>query len=258
MEKVKVKILGVSFAHRKGSATSAWVQYSLKAVEKFGKRVSQVAEIETEFIDLADKEIGPCLACNERFEIPNRGLPWKGEEPPEFGCKQKDDYFATQLMPKMAAADGYIFGSPVYTLSFTSRFRLFWERLCGGFWKGWFNQKPATVIAVGYGFIGGQESCLNDMNTCIHASEMVAVSWAHGTAAVVGTDSARVNQGARFRAVMNARRVAELAVMQKLAIRRLGDTYSREFLHTSHSPHGRASWEWRRLDEEDEKFLMSL
>ncbi|MFC2003157.1 flavodoxin family protein [Chloroflexota bacterium] len=263
MERVKVKILGISCAHRKESTTAQLVQYSLKAVEKFGKRISRVAQVETEFIDLADKEISPCLCCNKRYEMPNGGLPWKGAEQPEASCIQQDDYLAKELMPKMAEADGYIFGSPVHTLSFTSQFRLFWERLCAGLWGDWFVNKPAATIAVGYGFFGGEESCLNDMNACITLMQMIPISWMHGNASVtvprLDLNLAPSNVRVRcFFALMNARRVAELAVMQKVAKRRLGDLHKREFIQHYHAPHGEASWEWRKLDERDEAYLVSL
>ena len=56
MEKVRVKILGLSCGHRKGRNTAWLVQYALKAAEKFGRLITEVADMETEFIDLADKD----------------------------------------------------------------------------------------------------------------------------------------------------------------------------------------------------------
>ena len=56
MEKVRIKILGISCAHRRARNTTWLTLYSLKAAERFGREISQVADIETEIIDLADKK----------------------------------------------------------------------------------------------------------------------------------------------------------------------------------------------------------
>ncbi len=132
MGKYRVKILGISFAHREGMNTAWMVQYALKAAEEFGRRVSQVADIETEFIDLASKgkKITPCLGCGHRCQMTERG------------CIIKNDYMARELIPKLAEADGFIWGVPTFNLTVTSKFKIFEERVCGPLWKGQLTNKP--------------------------------------------------------------------------------------------------------------------
>lgn len=271
MEKIKVKILGLSCGHRKDRNTAWLVQYGLKAAEKFGRRISDRVDLETEFIDLWDKEIKPCLNCDERWEIPNGGKPYKGNRPEPRGCIIKNDYLAKELWPKIAEADGFIFGSPVFTLSFSSKFRLLFERFVHGIWQGYFTNKPAAVVAVATMPIGGQESCLADMNNCIRGVEMIPIAWGHGAPGVTGVpygplpgdDDGKIVSQKKHRygnwlAVLGGRRVAEIATMLKMAKQELGDLYNKEFIQLYHPPHGDESWAWDDLDPEDREFMQSL
>ena len=272
-ERIKVKILGISCGHRKGMNTAWLVQYALKAAEKFGKRISQIAEVETEFVDLADKEIKPCRNKCEQRHMSNRGLPYKGTERPKIlGCPIQDDYFALELTPKVREADGYVLGSPVFTLSFTSKFRLFSERCAPLVWEGYLTNKPAIAVAVGEWSQVGEETCLQDINRIVLGAEMTCVSWYAGVAGVSGPPYGPVpssleynkvigvkkDRTARWLAIYNGRRVAEIAVMLKLAKRELGEIYTNEFIQGYHPPHGEEVWAWRSLDKETEEFMDSL
>ncbi|MFC2003158.1 flavodoxin family protein [Chloroflexota bacterium] len=268
MEGVKVKILGVSCAHRKGRNTAWLVQFSLKAIEKFGRRIGDVAQIETEFVDLANKKIKPCWDCELCYEMAykafDKDAPGKLKD---VSCAIKDDFLATEFVPMMAEADGFVFGSPVFTFSYTSKFRTLFERLAAWQRTGWFTNKPAAVVAVGRGGLGGgQESCLVGMNNCIRALEMIPISWAHGACASSGPplgpqpaeDDGKViavknDRSARYIALVNARRVTETALMQKIAKQELDDLYLEEFIQVYHPPHGTKRWAWSELDEEDEE-----
>jgi len=240
---------------------TAWlVRHALEAAEAFGRRVSEVAIVECDFEDLADKHIEPCRNCIHRH-MPNRGQPYRGDRPPPEGCPIRDDYMARVVMPKMREADGFIFGSPVYTLSFTSKFRLFAERLSPLVWSGALTNKPAAAVAVGELPVAGQETCLEDINRIIRGGEMICVSWLmgapgcsgppHGPAPWEEDYGRRVgverDRYARWLAVVNGRRVAEFAIMLKLARRELGDLYRREFIQVYHPPHGQEPWAWRSL-----------
>jgi multimeric flavodoxin WrbA len=271
-EKIGCKFLGFSCSPRKGGNTAWLVLYTLKAIEKFGRRVSSVADFETEFIDVADKDIRPCLNCDQRFEIPNRGISWRGREmPQDFGCIIKNDYMAKEILPKLDKSDGFIFGSPVFTYTCSTKYRLLLQRFAVNLNRGHIQGKPTTNIAVGYMPNSGQETCLHAMNTIQRAIELIPISWPIGTSATSGFPhrsssgsydekiiTVKNDERARFLAVYNGRRLAEFALMWKMAKEELGDLYTREFMQVLHPPHGDQTWEWHRLDKEDEDYVMSL
>ncbi len=271
MDKVKVKILGISAAHRKGMNTAWLVQYALKAAEKTGRKLAEVATVETELLDLAGQTIKPCRNCEVRH-MPNKGKPYEGMSPTVMGCPIKDDYMATVLAPKMKEADAFVFGSAVYGLSYTSQFRLFSERVSPNMWQGAHRYKPAVAVSVGEMALAGQETCLADINRMINGSEMICASWYLGVPGVSGPPTGPVpsdkdyatrigvkgHRYSQWLAVMNGRRVAEMAIMIALAKQRLGDLFDREFIKVCHPPHGSEPWSWRRLDKEDEEYMQKL
>ncbi len=264
---VTCKILGLGCDDYKGIDTNWLVINSLKAIGKFGKRVEPLAGFETEFIDLTTKKIRPCLNCDHYTDMPHGGKRWKGDAypaPDTYGCVIKHDYFAEEVLPRYAEADGVIYGSSVCALAPSTTFRLFAERLVRGIWTGWNNLKPTANIAVSYDLEGGHESCLNIMNTCNRWVEALPVSWPHGTRAngnPLESDDIVVKDDpiARSLSVINARRVAEFAMVKKLAQQEIGEElYKREFYFVLHPPHGNATWEWSRLDKEEEEYMLNL
>jgi len=94
--------------------------------------------------------------------------------------------------------------------------------------------------------------------------EAIPVSWPHGTPAhggPLGSKGIVVKDDpmAKALSVINARRVAEFALMTKLAKQEIGEKlYKREFYFVLHPPHGDATWEWSRLDKEEEEYMMNL
>lgn len=262
---VSCKILGLGCDDSGQGDTNWLIMNSLKAVEKFGHRLKSVAHFEAEFIDLTNKKIRPCFNCDKYPDIPHGGKRWKGAEYPssDTRCVIKHDYLATDILPKYAEADGVILGSSVCALAPSITFRLFSERLVRGIWTGWNNLKPIANVAVSYDNEGGQESCLNIMNTCNRWNESIPVSWPHGTPASGGSlDSPEIvvkhDLHARSLSVINGRRVAQFALMTRLAKAELGELYRREFYQVVHPPHGDAPWEWSRLDEEDDRYMNRL
>jgi multimeric flavodoxin WrbA len=228
--------------------------------------MKSVCSFQTEFIDLADKELKPCLSCNKRYEIPNGGSPWKGEKPP-FGCIIKNDYIAKVLNRKLAEADGLIIGTSVCALTPSITFRIFSERQVEAVFRGHTARKPIANIAVAYGNDYGQETCLNIMNAVNNWGEYIPVGWPHGTVArggcsIVGesTETIEVKDDVRATSlsILNAQRVAQWALMNKLAEQELGNSYKREFYMCMHAPHGDESWEWHKLDLEDEDYMNNL
>lgn len=271
-EKVKVKILGISAGHREKMNTYYLVLVALKAAAKFGRRVAEICDLETEIVDLADKNIEPCRNC-EWNHLPGKGRPYKGmDRPKALGCPINDDFMAKELLPKMRESDGFIFGSPTYTWSYTSRFRLFSERLGPIVWEGHLTGKPAAAVTVGEMPFGGQETCLSHMNTIIQASEMLCVSWYAGVTGISGPPNgplpwdkdyntrvgAKNDRFAQWLAIYNGRRVAEYALMIKLARRDLKEIWEREFIKTYHPPRGDETWGWRRLDPKEEEEMAAF
>ncbi len=271
MDKVKVKILGISAAHREGMNTAWLVQYTLKAAEKTGRKLSKVATVETEFVDLAPHQIKRCRNC-EANHMPNGGRPYKGDKPQVIGCPIDDDFLALELAPKIREADAFVFGSPVYGLSVTSQFRILTERLSALMWEGALAYKPAVAVVVGEMALAGQDTALSDINRMITGGEMICASWYLGVPGVSGAplgpapaaedyDSrigVKKHRYAHWLAIMNGRRLAEMTIMMKIGRQQLGDLYESEIIKVFHPPHGEESWAWRRLDKEDEEYMENL
>jgi multimeric flavodoxin WrbA len=276
MEKLRIKILGLSCSNRVNSDIAWMVQYTLKIVEKFGRRVKDVAEYETEFIELADKDLKRCYNCNNRPCIPFGGKP--SEETglvPNAACRVKD--YHQILGPKIQESDGLLIGSPTSLGTYNSRFRLLWEcigrgreNLGGVPFHHHNNRLPIGVLTCtdeGPGM--GSETCLNDMNTSVRILEAMPVSQGHGATLMRRPSWRRLREGAEntvknnpdyFRFMFyTGRRLAEFALMIKLTKQTLGDVYFNEFMGRYHEPWAPDElWAWRRLDPEDEKYMMDL
>jgi len=266
--KVKIKILGLSTAARKDMNTSWLVMYCLKVAEKAGRILKDYVDVETELVDLADKEIKPCRNC-EYNHLPNRGRPYKGPRPQPIGCPITDDYMALVLRKKLKEADGFVFGSPVFGLSTSSKLSLLKERMCPSMWAGDLTNKPAVSVAVGEMPGLGQEECLEALNLMIRGGEMICVSWPMGVAGVSGPPfgpgpsdgdyatriGAKGDRFATWLCGINGRRLVEFAYIVKSAKLLLGDAYTREFVQVYHPPRGDEPWAWTRLDKEDEEFM---
>jgi multimeric flavodoxin WrbA len=277
VDKVRLKIVGFACNERTDRDTNWMVQYSLKAIEKFGRRINGIVDIETEFIDLADKKIRHCLNCDERWEIAGSGRPWGTAGVPEGykGCIIKNDWLGKEWWPRIPEVDGYIFGARLSSLVCTTKFRLLTERyVAGGIRYASGNtvtNAPVGLIAVGDAPMVGQENCMINMTTICKALEMIEVSCMMGVSASITpvSDSSlgeelgkgpgvKVDEHSKRMAVYSARRVAEFAIMQKIAKIELGDLYDKEFIHMYHAPRPEGPWAWYRLDKEDEEYMMNL
>lgn len=271
MGKVKVKILGLSMAHRKGRNTAWMVEYALKAAEKFGHRLRDVADVKTEFMDLANKKIEMCRECPDYPCRPNNGVDWEeGFVPEEFGCPI-DDYFAKKVMPRVAEADAFIFGCPVYTGTCTSLFITVMERFKAGIWRGYFTNKPVGSVTVGTMPIGGHESTLQQMNNVTRYLEMIPVPAGLGACGISGPpygplaadDDGRLigvknDEYCQWQCVCVGRRIAEITIMLAVAKRQLGKIYTDEFASYYAPPHGGAGRDWFSLDDADHEYMMKL
>jgi multimeric flavodoxin WrbA len=99
-----MKILGVSFSPREKGSTVAMLKAALKAAEGAG------AEIE--LFSIAGKDIQPCDGC---WACTKTGR-----------CHIKDD--VAVLQDKMIAADGIIFGTPIYFWGMTAQAKAVMDR----------------------------------------------------------------------------------------------------------------------------------
>ena len=99
-----MKVLGIVCSPRKGGNTEILVEEALAAAREAGA--------ETEIFLIADKTISGCDACGSCFET--------------GACKIKDDM--QSLYQKMEAADGIIFGSPVYFGNVTAQAKAIIDR----------------------------------------------------------------------------------------------------------------------------------
>ena len=245
----RVHVVGISCAHRPNRNTAYLVEYGLGQVDKFGERIKDVVELTTEFIDLANESIEP--ACQQPGAIVC-AAPARLEE-----IYQDANDCMRWLFPKLIEADAYIFGSPVFTSSYTSRFAHLLERMRPAVPFGVFTRKPFATMTVATMLIGGQETCLQHMNDVLQSYEMLPVSWPIGAPGVSGPpygqsiyedDGASIgvekDRYALWLARCAARRAAEWAIYMKLGQEELGETFEREFV-----PCYSTSPKWRRNHE---------
>ena len=92
-----MKILGLSLSPRKEGNTAILLQEALKGAEAEG--------VKTELISVAGKDLRGCDGCNTCF---TRGK-----------CHLKDDM--SSLHEKMIAAEGIVFGTPIYFYGMTAQ-----------------------------------------------------------------------------------------------------------------------------------------
>ncbi|HEX2937744.1 MAG TPA: flavodoxin family protein [Ruminiclostridium sp.] len=100
-----MKVIGISGSSRKDGNTAIIMKLVLAEMEKRG--------IESELIQLYDKEIVPCKGC----------FACKGNR----NCVFKNDYFF-DCFKKMVSADAILLGSPVYSADVTAKMKAFLER----------------------------------------------------------------------------------------------------------------------------------
>ncbi|HEY3316751.1 MAG TPA: flavodoxin family protein [Bacillota bacterium] len=149
-----VKILGISGSPRQ-AATYFAVQEALKAA-------AEVGGVETEFISLKGKKINFCLHCD--YCVRNKSH-----------CLQKDDM--SEILDKMAAADGFILGSPVYEGSMSGQLKTMLDRLRPTYlvYDNGFRNKVGGAIAVGGDRNGGVESTIKGILDFYHIFEVITV-----------------------------------------------------------------------------------
>lgn len=113
---MKPKIIGINGSPRTCSNTEYFTQYTLDKIQSGG-------DIETELINIRDKNIQPCNGC------------YKCTKTAE--CALVDDF--EEVFNKMREADGIILGSPVYHGAVTPQLKALLDR--AGFLSRWVANK---------------------------------------------------------------------------------------------------------------------
>jgi multimeric flavodoxin WrbA len=146
-----MKVVGVNGSPRKNGNTTILLNKVFEELNQEG--------IETELIELSGKEIKPCTAC------------MKCTQKADHKCVMTDDFHEIYL--KIVAADGLIFGSPVYNTSVTSQMKAFIDRLGFATFGGVLKHKAgAAVVAVRR---GGAMTAIDTLNHFFAHHEMFIV-----------------------------------------------------------------------------------
>jgi multimeric flavodoxin WrbA len=165
----KVKIIGICGSPHKKGSTIEYLRMAMSAVEK-------IENVETEIIELAGKEIKPCLGCKS--------------DKCGGTCVISD--YMQELYPKLRICDGIILASPSYFGTFSSQLKLFIDRLRvmrhSNFELG--NVVVGTIAVAGRRH-GGQEITNIDLiqsmmrhntiivNDCTAVCQLGATGWSH-------------------------------------------------------------------------------
>jgi len=194
-----MKILGICCSPRKAQATYKAMEAALAAACEAGEGIN------TQLIELAEKKVGPCIACDVCKH--------------DLTCGLDDDF--NELIPIVADRDvaGIIIGTPVYFGSMTAQCKAFLDRSVVFRRNGWLlRDKVGGVLAVGGVRNGGQELTLQAVCAAMLCQDMICVSdgkpTAHFGAALYsgGEGGVEADEVGLETARNLGRRVAEVAV----------------------------------------------
>jgi multimeric flavodoxin WrbA len=153
-EKNKMKVVAFNGSPRKDGNTSILIHHVFSELEKQG--------IETDLVQLSEKEIHGCIAC------------YKCSQNPDRHCAVKSDA-ANEYIDKMLSADGIILGSPVYFQGVTPEMKALIDRTGyvarsnGRMFK---DKVGASLVALRR---SGGISTLDTMNHFFLAGQMIIV-----------------------------------------------------------------------------------
>jgi multimeric flavodoxin WrbA len=152
-----MKVLGIVCSPRKGGNTEILVQEALAS--------AQACSAETELVTVWDKDIRPCDGC---LSCEKTGK-----------CHIKDD--VQEIYPKLIAADGIVWGTPVYFWSATAQAKMLIDRSYALYTNN--NQlasKVSGVISVGASL--GNVAVWNLFNTFFSVHHMLSTDFVYGYA----------------------------------------------------------------------------
>ena len=147
-----MKVIAFNGSPRKDGNTAILIKHVFVELEKSG--------IETELVQLSEKEIRGCIACFKCFENKDNS------------CAVKKDA-ANEYIEKMEKAQGIVFGSPVYFADVTAEMKAlidrtgFVSRANSGIYR---NKVGAAVVAVRR---AGAVHTLDTMSHFFTASEII-------------------------------------------------------------------------------------
>src|SRR3990170_3694085 len=153
----RVRILGIGGSPRHASTEWA-VKLALTTAESVGYA-------DTEYIHLRDHDLRPCNGCMKCFGWQHRA---DAPGPKCYDAKGEEDDME-YILGRMLVSDGFILGTPVYTLGVTGLTRLFMEKahqfgpMSFTKWAGALRYRPIGVITVGGVDIAGQEVVAQDI-----------------------------------------------------------------------------------------------
>ena len=152
-----MKVLGIVCSPRKGGNTEILVQEALAGAQTRGA--------ETELLTIWDKDIRPCdgcLSCEKTGE-----------------CHIKDD--VQEIYPKLIAADGIVWGTPVYFWSVTAQAKMLIDRSYALYTNNnRLSSKVSGVISVGASL--GNVAVWNLFNTFFSVHHMLSTDFVYGYA----------------------------------------------------------------------------
>ncbi|OPX34213.1 MAG: hypothetical protein B1H11_11255 [Desulfobacteraceae bacterium 4484_190.1] len=211
MERVDIKILGISGTPIKGGNCDKFVHVALEAAKELGD--DEKGKVDTEFLSLAERKIAMCKHC--QWCIENMQL-----------CNVNDD--ANEVLEKIGDCDGLIFGSPTWlnTLS-PPLLNLFSRARYYAFFTNRFRNKIVGALTVGF-FGFGLERALDVIKNVIWSFNMISVAEASALTStrILGQRPSHLEHGVSddLRGMKEARlvglRVVEVARMIKCASER--------------------------------------
>lgn len=106
-EEIKMKVVGFNGSPRKDGNTTILITHLFQELESEG--------IQTELVQLSEKEIHGCMACYRCFQNKDKR------------CGVKDDA-ANEYIEKMVEAEGIVLGSPTYFTDVTAEMKALIDR----------------------------------------------------------------------------------------------------------------------------------
>jgi len=164
-----MKVVGFNGSPRKDGNTFILINKVFQELEKEG--------VETEIVQLSEKEIHGCIACYKCIENKDKR------------CAVKSDA-ANEYIEKMVGADGILLGSPVYFIDVTPEMKAlidragFVSRANGGMYK---NKVGAAVAALRR---SGAMHAIDSMNHFLLSQEIFIA----GRAIAFGRDKGEVEK----------------------------------------------------------------